>query len=571
MVRSIRLPILGAIVAGLSLSSFSPKVQAALADNPTPSAEPNSFNEVTAQLDPGGSFYLYLSTEQWLSNLAEQLQLVEKLGGINVKLDDGAAQKAPQPEQLQHAFDVGIDLVKKCGLQEITGVGASSIAIEPGLYRNKFFVHHAKDKGDGFLWSIFGKTAHPLDSLDLLPLKTGFAMSFDLDPKQILTVVREQIDRYGDPAVKLGFEQVLAQVAIATGAQLDDFLASTDGSIGLLLTLDPAKPVTVPTTPNPTSIPGPQLAIFLKVKNDLIFRQIDKTLPPDAAGTVNGDDLRMRVMPAMPPAMTLGIDVKVAFAQTKDYLIIASNEDLVHDMVNARATKAGFRTTPEFAKLAEGLPKEGNAYQLMTELFAKTLQAQSLKNIPSTNDPTQDALLKQFLSNNGAGASYAVSTALNNGWLAVGKAYKGSPQFTALAIAPALLVGSITAPMVIAGALNAKGDATNDVKIEAPQNSKQAESANHERQIGLAVLSYASDHGGKFPPNLQALVPNYLHDAKVFVSPFAPDVAVGYTYHPHLTEGSPAATVVLEDDHSGKEHFQILLHRDGSVETKPPM
>jgi len=36
------------------------------------SAEKTSFNEVTAQLDPGGSLYAYLSTSQWLEGLSDE-------------------------------------------------------------------------------------------------------------------------------------------------------------------------------------------------------------------------------------------------------------------------------------------------------------------------------------------------------------------------------------------------------------------------------------------------------------------------------------------------------------------
>src|SRR5690349_17093248 len=37
------------------------------------SAEKTSFNEVTAQLDPGGNFYLYLGTAQWLDGLSGKI------------------------------------------------------------------------------------------------------------------------------------------------------------------------------------------------------------------------------------------------------------------------------------------------------------------------------------------------------------------------------------------------------------------------------------------------------------------------------------------------------------------
>src|SRR5439155_18037023 len=37
------------------------------------SAEKTSFTEVTAQLDPGGSLYAYLSTSQWLEGLSGRI------------------------------------------------------------------------------------------------------------------------------------------------------------------------------------------------------------------------------------------------------------------------------------------------------------------------------------------------------------------------------------------------------------------------------------------------------------------------------------------------------------------
>ena len=43
------------------------------------SAETTSFKQVTSKLDAGGSFYLYLSTEQWLKDLSGK---VEKWHGM---------------------------------------------------------------------------------------------------------------------------------------------------------------------------------------------------------------------------------------------------------------------------------------------------------------------------------------------------------------------------------------------------------------------------------------------------------------------------------------------------------
>ena len=127
------------------------------------SAEKTSFDEVTSQLDPGGNFYMYLGTAQWLENLSAKTEKwkesVSSMPGIT---DD-------QHEKINQAFNVLGHVIQDSGIQDLSGVGASSIEIEPGLYRDKAVLHHYPDKGSGFLWQIAGKSPHPLDGLDLLP------------------------------------------------------------------------------------------------------------------------------------------------------------------------------------------------------------------------------------------------------------------------------------------------------------------------------------------------------------------------------------------------------------------
>ena len=96
---------------------------------------------------------------------------------------------------------------------------------------------------------------------------------------------------------------------------------------------------------------------------------------------------------------------------------------------------------------------------------------------------------------------------------------------------------------------------------------KATKSLAQTKQIALACQLYAGDHKGKFPPTLDALVPKYCDDKKLFVSPFAPDEAMGYTYTPGLTTKSSADKVLIEDKFSEKEHQRIVAHVDASAET----
>ena len=125
---------------------------------------------------------------------------------------------------------------------------------------------------------------------------------------------------------------------------------------------------------------------------------------------------------------------------------------------------------------------------------------------------------------------------VENGWLTVGKGSSG--------------VGKILTPLVIAPVAIAAGAALPMFSAMSKKDDKATKSLAQAKKIGLGCKLYAADHDGKFPPTLDALMPTYLNDKKVFVSPFAPDEAIGYTYHPGLNENSPPATVLVEDKYS---------------------
>ena len=99
------------------------------------------------------------------------------------------------------------------------------------------------------------------------------------------------------------------------------------------------------------------------------------------------------------------------------------------------------------------------------------------------------------------------------------------------------------------------------------EKGKATKSLAQAKQIGVACKLYAADHDGKYPPTLDALLPDYLADNKVLVSPFAPDEPMGYTYHPGLTEKSPPATILLEDQYAPSVAGQkVVIRADATGE-----
>jgi hypothetical protein len=511
------------------------------------SAEPNSFEEVAAQLDRGGSLYFYLSTEQWLAGLSEHLLKLRDLvlSSTPAKQFDPAAR-----EKAERVFSIVTDLVKKSGLEEITGVGASSIALEPGLHRNKVFVHHYKGKDTGFLWSAFGKAPHRLTALDLLPADTALASFADVDLAQLVGVVRQEIEQSGIAEAKQGLDMVLLKFSAATGMSLDEVLQSLGGNMGIILTLDVSKKITVPVGGDGQTIPAPRIALVWQVKDDRIFKQVEKAIAPlPGLVQVTEPDLRMRTMPLPLPIM----EVRPTAAQWGNYLIVASDDKLIRDIIAAQKDGKGLKATPEFVRQSAGMPEEGNAFQIVTQLFADTwtrFQSGMMKNQPGMTQE-QLAMMQKLLSFQNPSATYSVSSHIENGWLMVSKSNHGASR---------LIAAAVVAPLAIAAGVALPAF------MKARDHAKATKSLAQAKQIGMGCKMYAGDNDGKFPPTLDALVPDYVPDAKTFISPFAPEIPMGYDYTAGLTDQSPPDKVLIEDKFASREHQRVVVHVDGSGE-----
>ena len=117
----------------------------------------------------GRQFLPYLGTAQWLDGLSAKSapggQAFNAMPGL--KPDDAA--------KVNKAFDIATRLIKDSGIEDVSGVGMSSVEIEKGMFRNKMLLHHYPGKGDGFLWKLAGGEPHPLNGLDFLPADTAMA------------------------------------------------------------------------------------------------------------------------------------------------------------------------------------------------------------------------------------------------------------------------------------------------------------------------------------------------------------------------------------------------------------
>jgi hypothetical protein len=468
--------------AGILLFSSCDKKSNAPGSNdsgkPSVSAEKNSFKEVTSQLDAGGDFYLYLGTEQVLSGLSGKISGWRELVG---SLPDTREDR----EQVSHVFDVITHLISESGIEDVSGLGVSSIARENGLYRTKTFLHHYPGKGAGFGWTLFGQKPHELTSLNFLPANTALAMFSDTDVPLLWSVIEKECERSGIPQVDEHLKTFVLNFERGTGLKWNDVLASLGGEYGIVMTLDDTKMISVPMAGHPLQIPEPGLMLVAKVKNDIIFDRIDKAMQQAGQTVIRVDkgDLKMRTMPVPLP---LPIQFRPTVATSDGYLFISTSDSVIQEAIAVKGgQKPGLKSTEEFKRLSAGIPTQGNQLYYMSRRFGETMieiQRQTLA-MNSGAEPKVRQLFETFLRPGKATFAYSVTANTDEGLLSVGNGNQ-QPAKTILAMGIALPAGLLSAIAI-----------PNFVK--ARQTAQHNACVNNLRQIDGAKQQWALENNKK--------------------------------------------------------------------------
>ncbi|MDR3456990.1 MAG: hypothetical protein P4N60_06055 [Verrucomicrobiae bacterium] len=446
---------------------------------PVTSASKTSFNEVTSQLDPGGNFYLYLGTAQWLEHLTGKIEGWRK---TFTALPDTNPEDVTN---INRAFDIVTRLTAESGLEDVSGFGISSIEIEPGLYRNKALLHHYPGKGTGFLWKLSGGAPHPLDGLDLLPANTALAIFSDADLPLVWSVVKDQMARSGFPQAQQFLDQFPAQFEQGTKLKWDDVLHSLGGEFGLVLTLDTSNTIPLPLPSGLIQIPDPALFLAVKVNDTLIFDRIADQLRSNQ-GVINYETngISMRTLPVPTP---LAINLRPSAASSGGWLFIASSDAVIVDALAVKSgQKPGLKTTAAFKHLAQGLPETGNQFSYMSPSFGAAIMQIQKQAIAGQGgqktSPAQMEFFNSLFNAQKAEFSFAVGQNTPAGCYTIGN---GSQSGAALVILPAAAVVGMMSAIAVPNFVKAR--------TTAQQNA----CLNNLRQLDAAENQWALEKGKK--------------------------------------------------------------------------
>lgn len=499
-----------AATAGVELPADLPKPPA------IKPAKTTSYAQVTAKLDRGGNVFGYLGTAQWLDGLSGKIGEFEQL----------ALKMAPDEEDvIKTAFKLITGLVKRSGLEELSGVGVSTVQVGEEQFRSRLFMHHDASRNQGYLWNMFGGKPHELTGLNLMPEDAVIASYSDIDVKALWKTVLNELVMLGTPEVRESLSAAPEQFKMMTGMELDAFLDSLGGEFGWALMLNEAIPFTIPMpspSGSPMKMPQPELMLVAKANDKLIFDRISLLVAkmPNVRTEQDGEVHKVLIPPPVPFVPAL----QPVLAFDGEHLFIVSSPGVLKKALAAKAGGPSLRTNEQFKSLAAHLPAEGNSFTFLSDRLGKEYMKFQQNLMPSGGN-LSSGQFGTMIQKLGA-PTFAASVFQNTeeGWLTTSVGNQS--------VADALSVGTVAVVGVIAAIA-----IPNFVKARATAQ-KNACIANL-KQLHGATQQWALEHQKKVTdkPHRTALL-EYLHRGRM------PECPGGGTYElPEQVRHSPTCTI----------------------------
>jgi len=520
----------------------------------TASIQKTSFAEVTQHLDPGGSMYFYMSLDSVGEGILNMLDTIEQTA-LAQQTDADEKQKA------ERGLALARKLVAESGIAELSGLGLSSVEKEPGLFHNKGVFHHYAGKGNGLLWRVFGGEAEAGELLQFLPETTGLVNYGRLDLGAVWNWWLDAAANSGIDELKQEMAEAVAKQK-AMGVDLQALLASTYGEVGICLTLNPEEKIPFK-TPEGVDLQIPELgaAVILRVRDASVFEYVDGMFKGNPQiQRSDSESLRTRTMPL--PPLPFPIRLRPTLALFGEYLVLATNDALIQEMLAVRAgEKPGLASTDEFKRLSTGVPMDVVNFHYVSATLAKSIQDTVVEIASKQNDadPAQKIVMEKLMQGKDPFFSYGAFAYTEQGLVFTGNSSVSATKvvFTQAALAPTAIAAGMLLPAL----------------TQARSKARSVNCMGNLKQLGVAVFMCADENGGKLPEEREEMG-KYLGDGKVWHCPAKKKggalVDTDYLYFGtglKLADiRAPSSTVLMCDKPGNHGKTINVLFADGHVE-----
>ena len=163
------------------------------------SATPNDFAQVASKLDAGGDLYLYWNAQQVMSAFKGGIKSVEDFVSSTIAKERQRGGYVDRDLREMNSF-LGVvgPVLEKTGFMDLKGVGASSLAVEKDLYRNRVYLLRDKEAEPGVIWQTIAGEANAAHGLKFAPESTVMAHYTNANIEGTIEALRKALIQGGD-------------------------------------------------------------------------------------------------------------------------------------------------------------------------------------------------------------------------------------------------------------------------------------------------------------------------------------------------------------------------------------
>ncbi len=512
------------------------------------------FLAVASKLDVGGASFTY----------AEEENVMGLLGGFFEEIFKNMPEK--EKAQLPPNFSFK-KMMNITGLDSIKATGTSSRKVAVGMNHHRSFAY--TPEGRKGLLSLTGGPAEPLLAPALAPQDTDLALEFPLHLKDLVAEAWPAILESAPKEQRAMLEAMASAPQPMLGMSYRELAEKLSVRVALFATMMPEQSMSAPGAA--VSLPGVNAAIVIDklgwikdVLKSQVLPMLQSPGSPVEVQEVNGAIVGRFSGPMGPPPM----DFQPAFLfdEAGGRLIIATRPGY-YDAVMAKGEKLG--TQPDFARVWEGMPAEGNGCLFLSKrLMVAVIDAIKAEGTASAakatgKDKESNEMAMTLINMISSHARYPQAFCSANqpdGILSVSNSS-----------IPTMNPGSFSSITTLAVLSSLAVPAFASVQ----QRGAQVKTLSDGRQVLIALKTHAAGNGGKYPKKLQELI-----DSGALTKPELLTVASGpgaelkpWLYDSTLTPQSAGITIVLAAPEvtqgSGGKETRVVIRNDGRAEALP--
>ncbi len=497
--------------------------------------EAKPYEQAARHIQAGGTYYKISDPARLFASL-EQL-----FHGLELSLASPDNQLPPEFVRELQQFSAAFALAwRLAGVDELAASGASSVPLagEQGLFENRMFLALPPEPR-GFLWKLTGGGNRPLrDEFGALPVNTVFAADLTVEPIALGRALKqlEMTSRLGDELVEPIFN-----------TPLEPLLAGVSGEWSILVTA--AGDVSA------DALDGVRVLITLPDAGGRFFRclaGVAQLVP----GTVSEEN---RIV--FGPLNNFGVNWRPELHYDDGRLYFYSSREMLDCLADESAPRLA--DTPEFHRLAAGLPESGSGFvysgggmALFRDELASLLGAEAAAALAEL-DRTELTVFR-----NETDGKLVVS---HGSW------DLNQAEFAERALIPAAGLMALVSPYF------------NEHRRMLDEQAVREKCRLQLRALAEALEKYAAEHHGSFPEKegiagLKALLKTGLIAPSMLICPGAEDEAAAdagsftfdncsYLYFGGFSRKSnPKLPLVIDWPFNHADAVNVIL-ADGSVET----